>query len=238
MTITEVVAKAVTGRPVDNQIKTRNRVRDLAEVYTDEREVNAMLDLVQDTLPSAEQPENHDRTFLEPACGHGNFLMEILRRKLSTVTPSRYKRAADFEHRVLRCVASIYGIDVDKENVAESRKRLREVVCIHLENAGRQPTEGFVSALGMILETNIIQADTLTDGATIEIVHYRPGRSGTFLREWSPLESPEPQFAKPSQLELFGGLDSQLDLFRLEPRSDTRPVHYSELAQYPGPTRG
>ena len=87
MAVTEIVAKAVPGRPVDNQIKTRNRVRDLAEVYTHEREVNAMLDLVPDTLPSAEQPENHDRTFLEPACGHGNFLMEILRRKLPTSNP-------------------------------------------------------------------------------------------------------------------------------------------------------
>lgn len=239
MVVTDTTAaKAGLGRPLGHQIKTRDRVRDLAEVYTHEREVNAMLDLVADMFPSPAQPDNHDHTFLEPACGHGNFLVEILRRKLLTVTPSRYKRPEDFEHRVLRCFASIYGIDIDKENVLESRDRMREVVRLHLEKAHRQPSEGLVSAVEVILETNIIQGDTLTDGASIEIVHYQPGRGGTFLREWSPLESPDPQISKPSQLDLFGGQDGQLDLFGVEPRSDARSVHYSELAQYPGPTQG
>ena len=76
--------------------------------------------------------------------------------------------------------------------MAESRNRCARWSAIHLVNARRQPTKGFVSAVEVILETNIIQADTLTDAATIEIVHYRPGRRGTFLREWSALESPEP----------------------------------------------
>lgn len=48
------------------QIKHRNRVRDLAEVYTHEREVTAMLDMVSDMFPSAADPDNHDATFLEP----------------------------------------------------------------------------------------------------------------------------------------------------------------------------
>jgi hypothetical protein len=72
------------------QIRSRSRVRDLAEVYTHDREVHAMLDLVPDMFPTEEDPGNTDRTFLEPACGHGNFLVEILRRKLTYVTTSRY----------------------------------------------------------------------------------------------------------------------------------------------------
>jgi hypothetical protein len=67
-------------------------VRDLAEVYTHEREVNAMLDLVPDMFPSAADTDNTDRAFLEPACGDGNFLVEILRRKLRYVTPRRCGR--------------------------------------------------------------------------------------------------------------------------------------------------
>ncbi len=72
------------GLPIDQdrassaQIKSRERVRDLAEVYTDEREVNAMLDLVPDMFPSADDPGNTDRTFLEPACGDCNFLVVFL----------------------------------------------------------------------------------------------------------------------------------------------------------------
>ena len=93
------------------QIKNRNRVRDLAEVYTHHREVTAMLDLVPDMFPSEEAPDNLDKTFLEPAAGHGNFLVEILRRKLAAVAPARY-RGEEYEHRILRCLASIYGIDI------------------------------------------------------------------------------------------------------------------------------
>lgn len=59
------------------QIKSRDRVRDLAEVYTHKREVDAMLDLVPGMFPSAADPGNTDRTFLEPACGSGNFLVGL-----------------------------------------------------------------------------------------------------------------------------------------------------------------
>lgn len=76
-----------------------------------------MLDLVADVFPSADEPGNHERTFLEPACGSGSVLEEILRRKLRPVTPKRYGRCERYEHRVLRFLASIYGIDVDQDNV-------------------------------------------------------------------------------------------------------------------------
>lgn len=64
--------------PNQGQIKSRERVRDLAEVYTHKREVDAMLDLVAEMFPSQNDPSNTDRTFLEPACGSGNLLEEIL----------------------------------------------------------------------------------------------------------------------------------------------------------------
>lgn len=69
-----------------DHIKTRERVRELAEVYTHKREVTAMLDLVADMFPSDADPGNIDRKFLEPAAGSGNFLEEILRRQLAYVT--------------------------------------------------------------------------------------------------------------------------------------------------------
>jgi type I restriction-modification system DNA methylase subunit len=58
------------------QIKSKKRVADHGEVFTNEREVNAMLDLVKT------ETERIESRFLEPACGDGNFLAEILRRKL------------------------------------------------------------------------------------------------------------------------------------------------------------
>ena len=58
------------------QVKSRERVAEHGEVFTADREVNAMLDLVK------QETERVDSRFLEPACGDGNFVAEILRRKL------------------------------------------------------------------------------------------------------------------------------------------------------------
>lgn len=205
------------------QIKHRNRVRDLAEVYTHEREVTAMLDMVSDMFPSAADPENHDATFLEPACGHGNFLVAILQRKLRTVTADRYGTGAEFEHRVLRCLASIYGIDIDPENVADSRRRLHAVTTFHVGDPSAR-SDGFWSAVDVIVATNVVRADALADASVVELVSYQPGEGGTFVREWSPLEESEPA--------------DQMDLFALpgEPQRDAVPVHYAELAANPKPT--
>lgn len=208
------------------QIKSRERVRDLAEVYTHKREVDAMLDLVPSMFPSVVDPGNTDRTFLEPACGSGNFLEEILRRKLAFVTASRYGRGERYEHRILRCLASIYGIDVNADNVNESRDRLRAVVTSHLDNDlnTQAVSSAFVGAAEAILKTNIVQADALADRASIELVAYHAGRGGTFTREWSALESE----SKPPSL--FSLMEP--------PRRDQHPVHYAQLADHPGPVLG
>lgn len=206
-----------------SQIKSRTRVRDLAEVYTHEREVTAMLDLVADMFPSESDPGNTDRTFLEPACGSGNFLVEILARKLAYVTTGRYGRAERFEHRVLRCLASIYGIDICDENVEESRARVTAVVGGHLaQHLGNQaPTPGFRGAFEAILATNIVRADTLAEAGEIELIEYEPGSGGTFIRTWSrPLD---PSASEPNLFSL--GAE----------RRDEAPVHYSELARQPEP---
>ena len=204
------------------QIKSRERVRDLAEVYTHDREVNAMLDLVADMLPSETDPGNTDRTFLEPACGHGNFLVAILARKLRYVIPRRYGRGARLEHRLLRCLASVYGIDIGADNVMETHERMRALIGEHLSaHSVTETTSGFRAALDTILGTNVIQADTLADAAEIELVAYEPGPNGTFTREWARPLDPTP---------------SELNLFAIAPRRDEVPVHYSELARQAKPT--
>jgi len=194
----------------------------LAEVYTHEREVNAMLDLVPDMFPCPDDPGNTDRTFLEPSCGSGNFLVEILRRKLRYVTPRRYANGEDFEHRILRCVASVYGIDISADNVDEARERMRSVIVEHLvEHAGSdEATQGFREAVPAILETNVICGDALVDAAEIELVEYRPGAAGTFIREWS----------RP-----FDPSADEPNLFSADVHRDEVPIHYSDLGCQTGP---
>lgn len=206
--------------PHRGQIKSRQRVRDLAEVYTHKREVDAMLDLVSDMFPSADDPSNTDRKFLEPACGSGNFLEEILHRKLIFVTTRRYGRGERYEHRVLRCLASIYGIDISQDNIEESRDRMRAVINSHLDNDlnTKVVSEGFAAAVEVILTSNIILANTLTDAHKTELVEYHAGRRGTFTREWSLLEARSP--------DLFS--DST-------PPRDAKPIHFSQLSANPQP---
>ena len=201
------------------QIKTRQRVRDLAEVYTHAREVTAMLDLVPDMFPTREDPDNTDRKFFEPATGSGNFIEETLRRKLAFVTASRYRSSLTYEHRLLRALASIYAVDIDPENVAESKDRMKHVLRSHLDNDlnTKVPTAGFAGAVNAILLTNIVLADTLTDLDSIEWVDYKACQAGMFQREWSK-----------------AGVADQLDLFSV-PKVDEIPVHYSMLASNPRP---
>ena len=56
------------------------------EVYTSNKEVNAMLDLVK------QETDRIDSRFFEPACGKGNFLVEVLTRTLAVVA-NRYGKS-------------------------------------------------------------------------------------------------------------------------------------------------
>ena len=100
------------------QIKSKQRVTDHGEVFTAEREVKAMCDLVLNECLRI------DSRFLEPACGNGNFLAEILNRKLDIVT-RRYKKSPyDYERNALLALGSLYGVEILQDNVMTCRYRL------------------------------------------------------------------------------------------------------------------
>ena len=96
------------------QIKSRQRVADHGEVFTGEREVKAMCDLV------AGECLRTEARFLEPACGEGNFLEEILRRKLSGIR----RGTRDWAREALLALSSLYGVDILDDNCALCRERL------------------------------------------------------------------------------------------------------------------
>ncbi len=105
---------------IKSQVKSKERVAERGEVFTAEREVKAMCDLV------AMQCDNVDSTFLEPACGDGNFLAEILDRKLSRVKKDAKTDTIQWEWLSIRAVASLYGVDIMQDNAEECRRRLFE----------------------------------------------------------------------------------------------------------------
>ena len=104
------------------QVKSKQRIADHGEVFTAEREVNAMLDLVK------QETERIDSRFLEPACGDGNFLAEVLKRKLAVVESRYGKSQLEFERYLVIAVSSIYGVDILEDNAIECRARLFRLV--------------------------------------------------------------------------------------------------------------
>ena len=98
---------------MNKQVKSRQRVSDHGEVFTAEREVKAMCDLVADECTRV------DSRFLEPACGEGNFLLEILSRKLKAIEDSQ-----DYQRDSLLALSSLYGIDILPDNVQICRYKL------------------------------------------------------------------------------------------------------------------
>ncbi len=104
------------------QVKSKQRVADHGEVFTNQREVNAMLDMVK------QETERIDSRFLEPACGDGNFLAEVLKRKLAVVEQRYSKSQQEFERYLVIAVSSIYGVDILEDNAMECRARLFKLV--------------------------------------------------------------------------------------------------------------
>ena len=105
----------------ETQVKSKARVTDHGEVFTAEKEVNAMLDLVK------QETERIDSRFLEPACGNGNFLAEVLRRKLKVVNDRYSKNQVEWERYAVIAVSSIYGVDILEDNAEECRDRLFKI---------------------------------------------------------------------------------------------------------------
>jgi len=153
------------------QIKSKDRVRNLAEVYTNEREVNAMLDLIP-----LKHPDDIIRyRYLEPACGNGNFLIEILRRKLHRVTEKYgHQSMRRFEFYIARALTTIYGIDICYQNVQEARERLyREVKStVDLHKGSFIYSDGFLGLIRYILTTNIVQGDSINQPDDIVFIEY------------------------------------------------------------------
>lgn len=139
------------------QVKSKQRVADHGEVFTAEREVKAMCDLV------ADECRRIDSRFLEPACGDGNFLAEILTRKLSVVK-SKYKKSAhDYERNAILALTSIYGVDILSDNAAACRERLFRIwdeeytaVC------KKEANDKARAAARYILEANIVCGNALS----------------------------------------------------------------------------
>ena len=151
--------KIEDGLSGNSQIKSKARVAAHGEVFTADREVNAMLDLVKD------ETERIDSRFLEPACGNGNFLAKILERKLAVVNNRYAHSRVDWELFALVAVASVYGIEILQDNVEECRKRLYKIFLagyLPLFPKENSNTEDYLKSIRYVFERNILWGDALS----------------------------------------------------------------------------
>ena len=141
-------------------VRSKQRVADHGEVFTPAWLVDAMLDLVKS------ETERIDSRFLEPACGSGNFLVPVLKRKLAAVQ-LRYGNS-DFEkrHHALLAVMCIYGVELLDDNTCECRQNLHEVFAEYL---GLHDGDTWFAAAQTVVDINIVHGDALAMTTRTEV---------------------------------------------------------------------
>ena len=138
-------------------VKSKQRVADHGEVFTPAWMVEAMLDLVKD------ETERIDSRFLEPACGSGNFIVQILKRKLAVVELKFGKSDFERQHYALYGLMCIYGIELLVDNIAECRANVLDVFAYYLN---LNESDDLYLAATHVLSTNLVHGDALTMRAT------------------------------------------------------------------------
>ena len=213
---------------MEKQVISKQRVTDHGEVFTNKREVNAMLDLVKP------ETERIDSRFLEPACGTGNFLAEILERKLQVVESRYGKIQLEFERNAVLAVSSIYGIDILEDNVAACRNRLLEIFRNRYQAKFRSAVNPeCIRSIQYILQRNIIWGNAL-DLMTVGIVPEQ-----IVFSEWSPINGSMLKrrdfsfhglldHAKMKEMPLFSDLGE--NVFIPTPIRDFPVVHFLKVA--------
>ena len=134
-------------------VKSKQRVADHGEVFTPAWMVEAMLDLVK------EETERIDSRFLEPACGSGNFIVQILRRKLAAVELKYGKHDFERRHYALLALMCIYGIELLADNMTECRAN---VLAVFAEYLNMDESDDLYRAATHVLSVNLVRGDALT----------------------------------------------------------------------------
>ena len=213
---------------MDKQVVSKQRVADHGEVLTGRREVNAMLDLVKS------ETERIDSRFLEPACGTGNFLAEILERKLRVVEARYGKSQLDYERYAILAASSVYGIDILEDNVRQCRQRLFGIFDLnYLRLFKGKSHDDCRESVRYILERNIIHGDALS----LKTVGDNP--KPIVFSEWSPVNGSMLKrrdftfhgllaHEAIKEMPLFSDLGE--DVFIPTPEKEYPPTHFLKVA--------
>ena len=205
-----------------NYTKSKQRIADHGEVFTPSWMVEAMLDLVKG------ETERIDSRFLEPACGSGNFLVQILRRKLAAVELKYGKSDFERRHYALLALMCIYGIELLPDNIAECRANLLEIFAEYLSV---DTASELYRAASFVLSQNIIYGDALKmrthDYQSISFAEWGYLGKGKFQRRDFYLDALATSSLFSAQDSLFAHLGKH-EIF--QPMKTWPPMTVGELA--------
>ncbi|MCP9443188.1 MAG: SAM-dependent methyltransferase [Nitrospira sp.] len=209
-----------------NLVKSKQRVADHGEVFTPEWMVEAMLDLVKG------ETERIDSRFLEPACGSGNFLVAVLRRKLAAVDLKYGKSDFEKRHYTLLALMCTYGIELLADNIAECRANMLEVLADYLKI---DASDDLYRAASYVLSQNLVHGDALKmrtiDDRPITFAEWGYLGKGKFQRRDFRLDLLTQASAYSAEGDLFASLGKH-DIFM--PTKTYQPMTVSELAALEG----
>jgi hypothetical protein len=201
--------------------KSKQRVADHGEVFTPPWMVEAMLDLVKDDT------ERIDSRFLESACGSGNFLVQVLHRKLAAVERKFGKSDFERRHYALLGLMCVYGIELLADNIAECRANMLEILADYLN---LEESEDLYRAASYVLSQNLVHGDALTmrtsDGQPITFAEWGYLGKGKFQRRDFRLDILTQMSAFGEEGTLFAHLGKH-DIFT--PIKTYPPMSVSEL---------
>ena len=205
-----------------NYVKSKQRIADHGEVFTPAWMVEAMLDLVKG------ETERIDSRFLEPACGSGNFLVHILRRKLAAVELKYGKSDFERRHYALLALMCIYGIELLPDNIKECRANLLDIFGVYLNLV---QSNDLYRAAFYVLSQNLVHGDALTmrtpEALPITFAEWGYLGKGRFQRRDFRFDSLTQSSAFSAEGSLFANLGMH-EIFT--PTKNYPPMTVSELA--------
>lgn len=170
------------SRAESGGVKARERVVEHGEVFTPAWAVNEMLDLLPDRGEKnvwATPQDAEQKRFLDPTCGEGAFLVEVLDRKLRRCDRYYTKDQASWEWHSSLAVSSVYGIELLEDNRAVCIENLYAVYLARYQSHYRKtPNDEALAAIRFLISTNIVQGDSLTfkrsDDTPIVVAEFKP----------------------------------------------------------------
>ena len=200
-------------------IKSKKRVKQFGEVFTPEFIVKQMCDLCEPEI------SHIDGKIFEPTCGNGNFLVEILRRKLAKI---KFKNQKQFEFEIILALSNIYAVDIQKDNVLEARNRLRSIITKFVssqkDEKARKSSIYFLKNIEFILARTILVGNTLSSNhKEKKLIFYDfklNRKTWKFKYSRHSLSKIEEDFANSGEAN-FEDLIEKIDAFEKRPKTST-----------------